>query len=209
MRRFALILGSIAILAACSPSAPTAEAPAAGAAFPDLGQAAYRAEGRIMREGQSVPIVMIRDGANFRMEISIDQGQTVIIRNGQTGESYSIVNAAGRTMALRMSNDAISDPNAGWDAADTATMTNTGNCSGAGLSGTEWTRTDADGAVSTGCVTQNGILLRATKNGETVWETTSVQAGPQSPDLFQLPPGVQVMDMNNIRGMAEAMRGGQ
>lgn len=210
MRRTILAVASIAILSACSPASPPADAPgpAAGGLFPDLTRAAYRAEGRIMREGQSLPVVTIRDGANFRMEISADGGQTVIIRNGLTGETYSVITAGGRTVAMRLT-DPISDPGADWQAEAAAAATRTGDCNGAGLSGAEWTRTDDAGAVSTACVTQDGILLRATANGQTTWETTSVQPGPQSPDLFALPPGVQVMDLNNLRGIAEAARGGQ
>lgn len=210
MRRTVLTLGLIAFVTACNPSAPQSEAPNAGASglFPDLSRAAYRAEGRIVREGQSVPVVTIRDGANFRMEISADQGQTVMIRNGQTGETYSVITAGGRTMAMRMT-DPVGDPSADWDATAVAEATRVGECSGAGLTGVEWSRTDEDGTVNTACVTQDGILLRAAANGQPVWETTSVQPGPQSPDLFMLPPGVQVVDLNNLQGMADAIRGGQ
>jgi hypothetical protein len=90
-----------------------------------------------------------------------------------------------------------------WSADMASTATRTGSCSVAGESGSEWTRT-VDEEVNTACVTDDGIILRATENGQTTWETTSVQRGPQSADLFVLPPGVQVMDMSAIAGAAAA-----
>jgi hypothetical protein len=50
-------------------------------------------------------------------------------------------------------------------------------------------------------VTDDGIILRATDDERVVWETTSVQRGPQSADLFVLPPGTQVMDLGNMGEM--------
>jgi hypothetical protein len=38
-----------------------------------------------------------------------------------------------------------------------------------------------------------------------VWETTSVQRGPQDASLFTLPPGVQVVDLSDLGPAMEAM----
>ena len=54
-------------------------------------------------------------------------------------------------------------------------------------------------------VTDDGIILRAREGERTVWETTSVQRGPQDASLFTLPPGVQVMDLSNMGAAIEAM----
>jgi len=81
----------------------------------------------------------------------------------------------------------------------------------AGENGAEWTR-EENGAPQTACVTSDGIILRATEGGQTVWETTSVQRGPQSADLFTLPAGVQVIDLNNLGSAIENLarsQGGQ
>jgi hypothetical protein len=211
MRTAAAAIVSALALAACNQSAPAgggAEGPAS--MFPELGAAAYRAEGQIMRDGQSLPVVMIRDGAKMRMEVATPGGQSVIITNGETGESLIIATAAGRTYAMRATGDQFEDPAQDWRGELAASATRTGACSLAGESGSEWTRTEASGA-STACVTNDGIILLAQKNGQVVWQTTSVQRGPQNADLFKLPPGVQVMDLNNIPGLGAAIeraRGG-
>jgi hypothetical protein len=200
MRRIALALASMAVLAACNPSA---QAPAPDdSIFPNL-NASYRAEGTIAREGNAMPVVMIRRGRSMRMEFSSPQGQSIIISNGDTGESYIVSNAGGRQVAMRSAaNDAFEDPTEMWG--DGQALTRGGSCSGAGESGTEWANM-VEGIASTACVTGDGILLYAEQNGARTWEAASVQRGPQPAELFTLPPGVQVMDLNNIPGMADAI----
>jgi hypothetical protein len=211
MRIAALALMSVLALGACNPSVPAGSqnadaGGAAGSAFPNIQNAAYRAEGNIMHDGQAIPIVMIRSGQKLRMEINTPEGQSIIVSDGETGESFMIAHAGGRQMALRTTEatQQFADPAASWGAEIAATATRTGDCQGAGQHGTEWTRTE-NGVVKTACVTQDGIMLLATDNGNPVWETTNVQRGPQPAELFTVPPGVQLMDLNNIPGMAEAM----
>lgn len=204
MRAALLALISACALAACNPSAPAGgDAASSGGLFPNLTTASYRAEATIAQEnGQTIPVVMIRDGQKLRMEISADQGQSTIITNGETGESFVISTAAGRTMAMRMDMSTDNqDPTADWQG-DMATATLTGSCAIAGETGAEWTR-DENGTPHTACVTQDGIILRAREGDRTVWETTNVQRGPQSADLFTLPPGVQVMDLGNMGAAME------
>ncbi len=219
MRKVMIAATAALALAACNPNAQKGgDAPSAdaGGLFPNLTNASYRADGNIMRDGQAMPIVMIRDGQKMRMEVNTPEGRSIIVSNGENGESFVIATAAGRTMAMRTTSatQQFSDPSAAWSSEIAATATRTGSCSGAGQTGSAWTRTE-EGVAKTVCVTQDGIILQATDNGAVVWETTSVQRGPQSADLFVVPPGVQVMDLGNIPGMAEALerakaaRGGQ
>lgn len=212
MRTVAIAIVSALALSACNQSAPAGggDQRASDDLFPNLSDAAYRAEGQIMRDGRSLPMVMIRDGAKLRMEVGTPEGRSVIITNGETGESLIIATAAGRTFAMRASDDHINDPAQDWQGEIAARATRTGTCSQAGESGSEWTRTE-EGGTSTACVTSDGIILLAQKDGQVVWQTTSVERGPQAADLFTLPPGVQVMDLNNIPGLANALeraRGG-
>lgn len=201
MRRTALVLTAIATLAACNPSAPNA--PASGGLFPDLSGSAYRAEALVTgQDGQASPMVMIRDGGKLRMEFASPQGQMIIVNTG--AESFMITQQGGRMIAMRTGAATQQDPSQYWQAELAASATRTGSCSGAGMSGAEWA-SSADGVARTTCVTDNGVILRATENGRTTWETTSVQVGPQDPNLFVLPPGVQVMDLGNIAGMSEAL----
>jgi hypothetical protein len=204
MRIAFLAVASACALAACNPSAPSGgPSGGGGGVFPDLTRAAYRAEATIHNEdGTTTPLVMIRDGRRQRMEITAPQGQSTIITNGDTGESFIISSQGGQTMAIRASGmtQQFTDPAEAWGGELATTATRTGSCSGAGQSGNEWTEADGTDTV---CVTDDGIILRSTDDGRLVWETTSVQRGPQAASNFELPPGVQVMDMGD---MGQAMR---
>lgn len=205
MRISAFALVAACALAACNPSAPAGDAGGGGGLFPDLSRTAYRAEATILHEGSSVPVVIIRDGGKMRMEMTAPQGQTTIIANGQAGETYVISNAGGRTMALRATGmgDQVTDPTLQWQGELAQTATRTGACSVAGENGAEWTKTTEEG-VETVCVTDDGIILRSTDDGTTVWETTRVERGAQEASLFELPPGVQVVDLGNMGAAAAA-----
>lgn len=202
MRRALLAVASVCVLAACNPSAPGQGADnGGGGLFPDLNSGAYRAEATVTdREGGTTPIVMIRDGGNMRMEINAAEGASTIITNGETGESFVVTSQGGQTMAIRMSgfNQGFTNPIEEWQGDLAQTATRTGNCSVAGENGAEWTKTTAEDGTDTVCVTEDGIILRATDDGRVAWETTSVQRGPQSAALFTLPEGVEAMDLGNM-----------
>ena len=154
-----------------------------------------------------MPIVMIRDGGNSRMEFSAGEGQSTLITNSASGESYIITNQGGRVMAIRASglSDQFTNPADEWQGELAQTATRTGSCSVAGETGAEWTKTTTEDGTDTVCVTQDGIILRATDDGRTVWETTQVTRGRQDAALFQLPAGVQVMDLGNMGAAMEQM----
>jgi hypothetical protein len=197
MRFAALALVSACALAACNPSAPSG-----GGLFPDLTRASYRAEATAYDpNGGTMPVVMIRSGNKVRMEMAGPQGQIAAVNNAESGEHFVLITNGGQTMAMQMSADDYKDPAADWTAEFASSATRTGSCAVAGESGSEWTR-EANGEVSTTCVTDDGIILRATEDGRTTWETTSVQRGAQSADLFVLPPGVKAMDMSAMAGAA-------
>jgi hypothetical protein len=206
MRGGFLALVSALALAACNPSSPAGSDSAAGGGglFPDLTNAAYRAEATITHEnGDTIPVVMIRSGRNLRMEITAPEGASTIITNADSGESYVITNQRGRTMAIRAAGltQGFTDPADAWQGGLGQDATRTGTCSVAGQSGAEWTKTTTEDGADSVCVTDDGIILRATDDERVVWETTSVQRGPQSADLFVLPPGTQVMDLGNMGEM--------
>jgi len=201
MRSAALALASVCVLAACNPAAP------GGDVFPDLTSASYRAEANISGDGgQTMPVVMIRDGNKMRMEMTIPgAGQTIMITNPDTGEDYVISN--GMAMRISGGDTPVSDPSAEFSGDWAANATRTGNCNVAGENGVEWTRAATEGdEASTSCVTNDGIILRGTNGDQVVWETTRVQRGPQDAALFTLPAGTQVMDLGSM--MAPANPGG-
>lgn len=200
MRRLGLAVLAAAVLTACNPSAPSGDAGGgATAAFPDLFQASYRAEATLTHpdSGQTVPVVIIRSGQKVRWEMSGPQGAMVIVSNPEANETFTLINAGGRQMAMRSGGDQVSDPNADWTSQ--AGTTFVGPCTVGAELGSEWSRVEGE-TTSTGCVTQDGIILRATTNGQTTWETTSISRGPQDAALFTMPAGVQVMDLNNLGG---------
>jgi hypothetical protein len=212
MRLVAIALISALALAACGQSGTTADESASNASggglFPNLFSASYRAEANMIGEdGQTVPLVMTRSGQKLRMEINAEGGATTIITDAEAGESYVITTAQGRTVAFRASgmDQQFTDPAQSWGGEISANATRTGDCSVAGETGAVWTKTTAEDGSDTVCVTQDGIILRATDDGRTVWETTQVQRGPQAASLFELPEGVQVMDLGNMGGMMEQM----
>jgi hypothetical protein len=199
MRFAALALVSACVVAGCNPSPPSG-----GNVFPDLTRASYRAEAIVQDpEGGTMPVVMIRSGNKMRMEMAGPMGQMAMINNGDTGESFVLVTNGGRTTAMQLSTADFETPAQDWSAEYASTARRTGSCSVAGENGSEWTH-DVEGVSSTACVTNDGIILRAADNGGITWETTSVQRGPQSADLFVAPPGVQIMDMSAIAGAASA-----
>jgi len=207
MRRALLALVSVCALAACNPSAPGAQSAdnGGGGLFPDLNGAAYRAEATVTSEdGSTMPIVMIRSGRSMRMEFNAADGASTFITNGDTGESFVISNQGGRQFAIRATglNQGVTNPIDEWQGDLAENATRTGNCTVAGETGAEWTKTTPEDGTDTVCVTDDGIFLRATDDGRVAWETTSVQRGPQPANLFVLPDGVQAMDLGN---MGEAM----
>lgn len=203
MRRFMIAGVALWALAACGQNNQPTQADGGGL-FPDLSGSAYRADATISNaDGSTMPVVMIRDGRNMRMEFTTSEGPSIVITNGETGESYMIATANGRQIAVRAAGlgDQVSNPLDSWQTEVAETATRTGNCSVAGENGAEWTKTTPEDGTDAVCVTQDGIILRATDDGRVAWETTSVQRGPQSADLFRLPEGVQVMDLGNMGSM--------
>lgn len=210
----ALLIAAIAALAvaACSPSPPAGqdEPPAAssgGGLFPNLFQTAYRAEATITGEdGATMPVVMIRDGSKMRMEMTTAQGPVATILSRDTGEALVIMHAMGRTMVMRSTIDQSSGPDMWWDNAEVASsMTQVGPCSHLGETGIEWAR-NTDGGAQHTCVTGDGVILWATDNGRTTWQTTSIVRGAQDASLFAPPEGVQVMDLGQMgAGLGDAL----
>jgi hypothetical protein len=211
MRRLGLAIVSALALVACGQGgdnpASTADGAGAGGLFPDLNGASYRAEGTIYGDnGQTMPVVQIRSGAKWRMEMNNAQaGQIVAVHTGGEGQNFVLMNLGGTRIATALDPEQYENPMDDW-AARSSTATRTGDCSVAGESGAEWTNTDEQGVANTACVTEDGIMLRATNGGRTVWETQTIARGAQSADLFVLPAGVQMIDMNNPAAAADALR---
>jgi len=211
MRVAAFALVSVLAMAACSPSAPSGNAaggggaPAApgGGGFPQASNVSFRQEATMIRpDGGTMAEVIYRDGAKMRTEMNGPAGQMISIINSDTHEAFNIMHIGGRTMATRTD---LSQVQTGTHApvdidALRAQMQSRahrlGSCSAAGESGSEWTIDAPEGAATTGvrtmCVANDGIMLQMKMDGNLVFDTQSLQRGPQDASVFQLPPGVQV-----------------
>ncbi|MGE3142762.1 MAG: hypothetical protein AB7L65_05535 [Hyphomonadaceae bacterium] len=219
--RFRHVLAAAALLAlgACNQASNSAggegaqsqaqNAPPLDSVFPDLFQTSYRADAMILAPGetQAKPITMIRAGRKMRMEFGEGAGHTIVINDLDANQALIVSNRGGQPMAMRMGLDSsvVRDVMADWTSG--RAMTPSGPCAGAGQAGTQWTMapTQADTVPRMACVTHDGILLKATANGATTWEATSVQRGPQDAALFAPPPGVQIIEMGNLSAPARAM----
>jgi hypothetical protein len=215
MRIAALAFVSVLAMAACSPSAPSNGAANSGSAasssgssgggggFPQAASnASFRQEATMTINGSAIPEVIYHDGAKIRTEMNGPAGQMINIINSDTHEAFSIMHVGGRTMATRTD---LSQVQTGTHApvdvdALRAQMQSRahrlGSCSAAGENGSEWTVDAPEGVTTTGsrsmCVTSDGIMIQMKVNGALVFDTQSLQRGPQDASLFQLPPGVQV-----------------
>lgn len=199
-------------LAACNPGAPSGQsadnnggATGSGGGAPAFGQANYRAEMVMFGpSGQEMPSVMYRSGNKTRTEVNAPTGNTIMIMDQQTQEGLMVMNMAGTTIGRRISADDV-DPT-GVDQFNPATISTaqvTGTCNVAGESGTEYTRTTDAGPV-VGCITSDGIMLRTVLSGRTVMEARSIQRGAQNAALFADPPGVTIIDGNDLGAIAAA-----
>jgi hypothetical protein len=168
--------------------------------------------------GSTTAEVIYRDGAKMRTEMNGPAGQMINIVNSDTHEAFSIMHIAGRTMATRTD---LSQVQTGAHApvdvdALRAQMQSRahrlGDCSAAGEHGGEWSIDAPEGVATPGgartmCVTNDGIMIQMKANGILVFDTQSLQRGPQDASLFQLPPGVQVTNtrMPSQASMADAL----
>ncbi|HWA01621.1 MAG TPA: hypothetical protein VG841_15035 [Caulobacterales bacterium] len=199
MRRFALVSFAALALTACGQNAqksaaPPPPAPSVAGAFPNLFQASFREEVTMTRNGQAVPIVIARDGRKTRLEFTADGVPQVVILDADSQTAVLVMEMGGQRMAIRTQSASIQDVSEQWRGGDGKTIHAIGPCSVVGEDGTEWEQQDDSGKTGSACVTPDGIILRATSNGQTVWEATRLQRGPQAAALFQPPPGVRVMD---------------
>ncbi|MFZ2031095.1 MAG: hypothetical protein WAU68_12350 [Vitreimonas sp.] len=228
MRIAALICVSILALAACSPSAPsggssgTAATPASGGAsgggFPQGGSVSFRQTATIVMGGSSIPEVIYHDGGKMRTEMNGPSGQMISIVNSDTHEAFNIMHVAGRTMATRTDLSQVqthASTTVDIDALRAQMQSRAhrlGDCSAAGEHGGEWSIDAPEGVATasgprTMCVTNDGIMIQMKANGNLVFDTQSLQRGPQDASLFQLPPGVQAttMRMPSQASMADAL----
>lgn len=207
--RILIAVAAAAALIGCSqpaPGASDASNPAPPSAFPNLFSSSYRAEATIKNSesGELTPIVIYRSGRKQRIELAANGGQTAVVSDTEANEGFIVTQQGGRRMAMRMSlgDQQMHSPIDDWTGGRATTFV--GPCAGAGQVGGEWsmTPTEEEPETRTACVTSDGILLKATEDGEVVWETTSVSRGPQDGALFT--PPADAVDMSAMAAQMKA-----
>ncbi|MEQ1819357.1 MAG: hypothetical protein ABL871_12180 [Terricaulis sp.] len=209
MRIAALAFVSLLALGACNPSTSTdSDAPAAAndATFPQASGVAFRQEATLTMGGQSIAQVIYHDGARIRTEMASPAGGSMInIVNSDAHEAISIMQMGGRTIATRTDLSQVqtgtSQP-VDIDAIRAQMQARThriGSCSAGGESGNEWSvdppaEAEATPVARTMCLTNDGIMIQMKQDGVVVFDTQSLQRGPQDASLFAVPPGVQVTE---------------
>lgn len=86
-----------------------------------------------------------------------------------------------------------------WAALGADNARSVGDCEVAGERGHEWApREETSGVERVACITSDGIVLKVTENGQTLWEATSLQRGEQDAALFGVPAGYQLIDPHAV-----------
>lgn len=118
--------------------------------------------------------------------------------------------ASGRTdvvmenMRAVMANPGGADVARGLRLAETARMTRADTATVAGLRCTNW-RYDNEGQRGTACLTDDGVMLRASNEQGQGMEATRVTYAAQDPTRFRVPTGYQQMDMQQMMRAMGAM----
>lgn len=91
--------------------------------------------------------------------------------------------------------DAPQPLEAAWAALGEDNARHAGKCEVAGENGHQWRpREDSAGLERIACITDDGIVLRVTEGGRTLWEATTLERGQQDASLFGVPAGYQLID---------------
>jgi hypothetical protein len=113
-----------------------------------------------------------------------------------TAAAPALTTAASGVAVRIEDSDAPQPLETAWAALGADNARSTGRCEVAGESGREWTPKEAPapGVDRVACITEDGIVLRVTESGRTLWEATSLQRGPQEASLFGVPQGYALID---------------
>ena len=107
-------------------------------------------------------------------------------------DMYMVVNyRTRRMMVVRPADEAVLDLDASGPgmpgAPSDGEFARKGSATIAGLACTNWQTLDASGAPAVICWTADGVMLRASRDGQTLLEATSVVYAAQDPAAFDVP----------------------
>jgi hypothetical protein len=207
MTRFLLVLAALAVsgCGAQDTAQMRSEPGAEETVRPPLFQAAYRVDAQIFPEDGSapLPLVLIRDGARTRMEVSLpNRGDAVfLVRDDET---LMIMRLLGGDLVVRAPADAAPPiPEATLAGADLRRM---GDCAVAGEAGSLFANPNTGtGQPGRACITADGIMLQAFEGERLVWQANAVRRGAQDPALFEPPLGASIIDAADMGEAAAGM----
>jgi hypothetical protein len=127
-----------------------------------------------------------------RMRWSVASGRLRV--DPPAHDLYMIVDYRARHMAVvRPSDRAVLDMDATGaglpGAPSDGRFARRGNEQIAGLPCTNWQTLDSAGVAAVVCITPDGVMLRASREGHVLLEATSVSFTPQDPAAFEPPTG--------------------
>jgi hypothetical protein len=127
-----------------------------------------------------------------RMRWSVALGRLRVDPPAQ--DMYMVVDYGTRRMiVVRPENQAVLDMDASGPgmpgAPSDGRYTRQGTDTVAGLACTNWQTPDAGGRLAVLCLTADGVMLRASRDGQTLLQATSVVYAPQDPAAFAAPAG--------------------
>lgn len=174
--------------------APAKAASAAGGFIPFPGD--YRATIRVQSSQQGAEayagtIVVYRSGPMQRLEMRDPTGRGTVtaIINTETKTALSLIEAAGQRLVMEVPFtqtpvSSVTDQEAALRAARKG-----GPCVVAQVPGITYLPSSGNSDFSEACVSDDGIVLRLTKDGQVIWEVLELAVGPQPAGLFERPAG--------------------
>lgn len=182
--------------------------------LPSMTQASYSGSGMMILSDQPpIPFMVNFDRGLERREMTMEGQTQVFITRPDLGVTYMLMIDMG--MAMEMPLDAQGMNPADQIAAYNPVAVGSDTVLGESVTKYRLQGTDPMGGSFDGFawISGDGIILRMQGDnngpefsGSMSYELTALQRGPQDGSLFELPPGVQVMQMPG--GMGGAMPGG-
>lgn len=162
----------------------------------------HHMQGQLLVDGSVHAIDVRRSGsdARIRMPAAMVGGDHAMVANLDliTGEAlvFPIGRAVpqGKRAAYQADITALPLPDLGWEGPAGAPSGRTDEIAGESCEDHVAQAQNAYGEIvmSAACVTSDGVLLRQSREDETLWLAESLTRGPQPATLFQLPPGYEI-----------------
>lgn len=156
----------------------------------------YSATLEVTQDGVTTPALMFISGPKLRMNMTMPNGpeagkKAIFVADRKTGEAFSLVEMDGRKVAIKMNVDQTMDK-IGFSVQELGSKLGTKRIGSKSC-------TNYKTPTGTTCLTKDNIVLEAYDDGRHML-VTKIKMGHQSPSLFQIPAGYQLMDLGGMMG---------